>query len=98
MFLARNHVPYLWLELERDDEAQRLLGLFAADDSALPLVLLPDSTALHGATMVEIADALGLRTRAESRCTTWWSSGPASGPGGGRVRRVGRAAHGDHRT
>jgi len=25
MFLARNHVPYRWLELERDEEATRLL-------------------------------------------------------------------------
>ena len=30
MFLARNHVHYQWLELERDPEAQRLHGLFGA--------------------------------------------------------------------
>ena len=66
MFLARNHVPYMWLELERDAEAQRLLTLFAGDEDALPIVLLPDGTVLRGAPMVQIADALGLRTRAES--------------------------------
>ena len=40
-FLARNQVPYRWLDVERDDEARRLLA--AADgDGALPLVLFPD--------------------------------------------------------
>ena len=29
-FLARNHVPYQWLDLERDDEAQRLQDLARA--------------------------------------------------------------------
>ena len=27
MFLARNHIPYSWLDLERDEEATRLLEL-----------------------------------------------------------------------
>lgn len=66
MFLARNHVHYQWLELERDPEAQRLHALFNSHGDALPLVLLPDGNALHGASMVEVAAALGLRTHAES--------------------------------
>ena len=37
MFLARNHVHYQWLELERDPEAQRLHGLFGAAERALPV-------------------------------------------------------------
>jgi thioredoxin reductase (NADPH) len=66
MFLARNHVHYQWFELERDPEAQRLHGLFAAPDDRLPLVLMADGTALHGASTLELAGALGLRTSAES--------------------------------
>ena len=66
MFLARNHLAYQWFELERDVEAQRLHGLFGSAEGALPLVILPDSTVLHGPTVAELADALGLRTRAES--------------------------------
>ncbi len=66
MFLARNHVHYQWLELERDTEAQRLHDLFNSAGDALPLVLLPDGTSLRGATMSELAGALGLRTSAES--------------------------------
>ena len=66
MFLARNHVQYQWLELERDAEAGRLQSLFGGADLDLPMVLLPDGTVLHGAGPREIADALGLRTSAES--------------------------------
>ena len=65
MFLARNHVTYQWLELERDPEAARLHALFGGDGD-LPLVLLPDGTSLHGAETVQLAAALGLRTTAES--------------------------------
>ncbi len=67
MFLARNHVHYQWLELERDPEAQRLHTLFEATTDSLPLVLLPDGTVLHGASTSELADALGLRTSTESK-------------------------------
>jgi thioredoxin reductase (NADPH) len=66
MFLARNHVPYQWLELERDAEAQRLFDLFEGQTHETPLVLLEDNTVLRGVTMRELADALGLRTRAEA--------------------------------
>lgn len=66
MFLARNHVPYQWLELECHPEAERLQGLFGMSEGPLPLVLLPDGTVLHGATMPELAAALGLHTTTES--------------------------------
>jgi thioredoxin reductase (NADPH) len=66
MFLARNHVAYQWLELERDPEAQRLHDLFAGPDTELPLVVMTDGNVLHGASMSELAGALGLSTRAES--------------------------------
>ncbi|MCU1359788.1 MAG: FAD-dependent oxidoreductase [Ilumatobacteraceae bacterium] len=66
MFLARNHVPYQWLELERDAEARRLFELFGGVEHELPLVLLPDGAALHGAGLREIAEALGLGTTAKS--------------------------------
>jgi thioredoxin reductase (NADPH) len=66
MFLARNHVPYRWLELERDPDARRLLALFGGTDAELPLVLLPDGEVMRGANFRDIADALGLRTSAQS--------------------------------
>jgi thioredoxin reductase (NADPH) len=66
LFLARNHVHYQWLEMERDREAQRLRALFDVSDEELPLVLLPDGSAVRGATSSDLAAALGLHTRAES--------------------------------
>jgi thioredoxin reductase (NADPH) len=66
MFLARNHVPYHWLELERDPEADRLLALFETPPADLPLVLLTDGTVLRGASTFELAGAIGLHTSSES--------------------------------
>src|SRR4051795_7349910 len=42
MFLTRNHVPYRWLDVERDAEARQLVELAGASPDALPLVLMPD--------------------------------------------------------
>ncbi len=64
-FLARNHVPYRWYDVERDPESQRLMDLAEATTSDLPLVLVPDGEALPLPTTLDLADALGLRTKAE---------------------------------
>ena len=64
MFLTRNHVPYRWLDVERDDEARKLLDLAGTSTEDLPLVLMPEGEALRAPTTVAVADALGLRTRA----------------------------------
>lgn len=64
-FLTRNHVPHRWIDVERDEEGQRLAGLADADASALPLVLVPGREPLRSPTTRAVADALGLRTHAE---------------------------------
>ncbi len=64
-FLTRNHVPYQWLELERDEEADRLASLAEAGLDSLPLVLVPDGEPLKAPSTLELASALGLRTRPE---------------------------------
>jgi thioredoxin reductase (NADPH) len=64
-FLARNHVPYRWYDVERDPESQRLMDLAEATTSDLPLVLVQAGDALRSPTTLDLADALGLRTRAE---------------------------------
>ncbi len=66
MFLARNHVNYQWLELGRDAEADRLHDVIGSPELPLPMVLLPDGRALHGATTLELAGALGLNTTTAS--------------------------------
>ncbi len=64
MFLARNHVPYRWFDIERDAEGRRLTGLAEASPADLPLVLLPDEGTLRSPTIRDLADSLGLRTTA----------------------------------
>jgi thioredoxin reductase (NADPH) len=64
-FLARNHVPYRWLDVERDDEARRMVELAEAGMGDLPLVLVPDGETLRAPSTLQLAEALGLRTRAE---------------------------------
>ena len=64
-FLARNHVPYQWLDLECDDEAHRLHDLAGAAPGDLPLVLVPDGETLRAPSTLDVANALGLRTSAE---------------------------------
>jgi thioredoxin reductase (NADPH) len=64
-FLARNHVPYSWFDVERDDEGRRLAALAAAAPPDMPLVLLADKPPLRCPSSLELAAALGLRTTAE---------------------------------
>ncbi|RZT07475.1 thioredoxin reductase (NADPH) [Kribbella sp. VKM Ac-2569] len=64
-FLARNHVPYRWYDVERDTEGRRLKDLADAADHELPLVLIPEGDTLRSPTARDLASALGLRTRAE---------------------------------
>ncbi|MFW5474084.1 FAD-dependent oxidoreductase [Knoellia sp. CPCC 206450] len=63
-FLAHNHVPYRWLEVGQSDEAERLVDVAGPGEGQLPLVTLPDGASLWSPRTVELADALGLRTRA----------------------------------
>jgi thioredoxin reductase (NADPH) len=64
-FLASNHVPYRWYDVERDAEAQRLRDIAQAAPADLPLVLLPDGDALRSPSTLDLAGALGLRTSAQ---------------------------------
>ena len=64
-FLSLNHVPYQWLELEHDEEARRLADLAGAGVTDLPLVLVPNAEPLRAPNILALAEALGLRTRAE---------------------------------
>src|SRR5918996_275480 len=65
-FLARNRVPYQWQDVEISEEARQLIA--QADGSEvprLPLVVFPDGTYLEAPENVEVAEKVGLRTRAE---------------------------------
>ena len=64
-FLARNHVPYRWYDVERDEEGGRLFGLAGGERTDLPLVLVPDREPLRSPSLLEAAGALGLHVEAE---------------------------------
>src|SRR3954451_17924407 len=53
-FLARNHVPYRWYDIERDADGRRLSELAAAPTAELPLVLVPDGEALRSPSVLDL--------------------------------------------
>ncbi len=64
-FLARNQVPYRWLDVEREAEARQLIA-FASGSVApkLPLVLLPDGEQLVRPDIAELARQVGMQREA----------------------------------
>ena len=65
-FLGRNFVPHQWLNVETDETAKQLLTLTGAAAALLPVVVFADGTFLGNPATGEIAQKLGLRTKAES--------------------------------
>jgi thioredoxin reductase (NADPH) len=68
-FLARNHVPYQWIDIElsvNDPETKRLLEVLGPDAASLPVVLFPDGTKLLESLPAQVAQKVGLRTRAQT--------------------------------
>jgi thioredoxin reductase (NADPH) len=63
-FLARNQVPYQWLDVESSKEALQLLELAGVDASQMPLVLFPDTSRLLKPSPLDIAGKLGLKMTA----------------------------------
>lgn len=65
-FLARNQVPYQWLDVELEEEARRLVSYSSGNQTPqLPLVLFPDGTRLEQPSNLQIAEKIGLKIRAE---------------------------------
>ena len=60
-FLARNAVPYRWLNVD-DDEAKRLLDAADVDGTTLPVVITPDATVMVAPSEAELAQKVGLST------------------------------------
>jgi thioredoxin reductase (NADPH) len=68
-FLARNRVPYQWIDVEasaNDPETKRLLEALGPEASSLPVVLFQDGTKLLDSVPSEVAQRVGLRTRAQT--------------------------------
>lgn len=66
-FLARNQVPYQWLDVEaadREPETRRLLASLSPNEQKFPLALFQDGQTLSEVKPSDIAERLGLRTHA----------------------------------
>ena len=66
-FLARNQIPYQWLDIEQEAEAQKLVDYVAKKEQKpkLPLVILGDGSQLQQPTNLQLAEKIGLQTQAE---------------------------------
>ncbi len=62
-FLSSNQIPYQWIDVDRDPSIRELIGSFG-DASALPVVLFPDGSHLTAPANRELAEKIGLQTRA----------------------------------
>ncbi len=68
-FLARNHVPYQWIDVElsvNDKETKQLLEALGPEAASLPVVLFPDGTKMLESVPADVAQKVGLRTRAQT--------------------------------
>ncbi len=64
-FLARNQLPFEWLDLASNPKAEQLLELIGGDETACPALIFSDGSVLEKPTMEEIAERMGLRGRVE---------------------------------
>jgi thioredoxin reductase (NADPH) len=64
-FLARNQIPYQWLDIELSEEAQKLATFANCDRLSLPLILFSDGSSLTQPSIAQVAEKIGLRTQAE---------------------------------
>ena len=64
-FLARNRVPYRWLDVESSEEARQIVERLDHGTPKLPVVVFQDASYLEAPENREVAERIGLRTRAE---------------------------------
>ena len=64
-FLARNLVPYRWMDLETDQQARLLLDAARADAGTLPVLVTDDGEVLVDPDLTTVAQKIGLQVRAE---------------------------------
>ncbi|HWN74992.1 MAG TPA: FAD-dependent oxidoreductase [Candidatus Udaeobacter sp.] len=67
MFLAQNHLPYQWVDVEQSSTTDSSAALHKSDGTAesLPLMIFPDGTKFCEPTTADIAKKIGLRTHSD---------------------------------
>jgi len=63
-FLTRHQIPYQWLDVEKDSNARKLVD-GVSSKTKLPVIFFPDGKILIEPDLKELADKVGLQTRAE---------------------------------
>src|SRR5215216_3936890 len=63
-FLTRHQIPYQWLDIERDSNAESLVKQ-VSQETKLPIIFFPDGTHLIEPSLNILADKVGLQTRAQ---------------------------------
>ncbi|MDQ3004674.1 MAG: FAD-dependent oxidoreductase [Chloroflexota bacterium] len=64
-FLTRHQIPYQWLDIEKDPNAQRLVDEVSNESSTkLPVIFFPDGNILIDPDLKVLAEKVGLQTRA----------------------------------
>src|SRR5271155_1297041 len=68
-FLARNQVPYQWIDIElaqTDPEVKGLVESLGEETHHLPVMLFPDGARLAEPKLPAVADKIGLKTHAQA--------------------------------
>jgi thioredoxin reductase (NADPH) len=63
-FLTRHQIPYQWLDIEKDSNARQLVESISSEEIKLPVVFFPDRKTLVQPDLKELAEKVGLQTRA----------------------------------
>lgn len=63
-FLVRHQVPYQWLDVDTDPEARALVEQHSNGSLKIPVVFFPDGAVLVEPSTRELADKVGLQTKA----------------------------------
>jgi thioredoxin reductase (NADPH) len=63
-FLTRHQIPYQWLDIEKDSIARQLVEGISTEKTKLPVVFFPDGNMLLQPDLRELAEKVGLQTRA----------------------------------
>jgi thioredoxin reductase (NADPH) len=98
-FLAKNRVPYSWLDLEADPKVKQLLQQFRVSEADTPVVAWGHKVILRNPWNRELAEALGLRRPLERTAQLLfmnlgpWMSGTMYLVQGGPVLLAGIALH-----
>jgi thioredoxin reductase (NADPH) len=63
-FLTRHQIPYQWLDIEKDATTRQLVEGISSEVIKLPVVFFPDGKTLIQPDLKELAEKVGLQTRA----------------------------------